>query len=256
MKIRIIIIAFKLCLLLSFLPILGCFGGGGGGGDDDETSSLGTRVPNSTTFGCFIEDYSDAATSEYILPYQVGMTFRVSQGNCGRYTHKIICTAGGLSCGDLRYAYDFFIQIGLVILAARGGTVVAVEDQFSNSTTQSLEENFVIIEHVDGTIGRYLHLSPNSLMVNLGDTVSQGDPIALAGDSGFTGSIPNFANPHLHFDVIEEDSNTCTTKQSTIDANGGVLDISGCKTFPVTFRNAQPLDTPLLETKFYTALPF
>jgi len=184
------------------------------------------------------------------------MTFRVSQGNCGRFTHQPVCNTGGFPCGDLRYSYDFFIQIGLVILAARGGTVLATEDQFSNSTTRALEENFVTIEHSDGTIARYLHLSPNSLMVNPGDMVSQGDPIALAGDSGFTGTTPTFANPHLHFDVMESDSSTCTQKPATLAANGGIIVVSGCKTVPVTFRNAQPLDTPLIETQFYTALLF
>ena len=231
--------------ILSF-ALFGCDGGGGGGG--------GTLDPNriGAVSGCSLLDYSDPVTSEYILPYQVGMSFRVSQGNCGTSTHQPICNAGGFPCGDLRYGIDFFMPIGIVVLAARGGTVVQLEDQFSNSTSLAGQENFVIVEHSDGTFARYIHFSPSSLMINLGDVVSQGDPIGLSGDSGFTG----VNNPHLHIDVVQEDSSTCTERQTTVDANGGNIVVSGCKTIPITFRNAQPLDAPLLRNRTYTALPF
>ena len=238
----------KTLLVASVIIVLlicsGCFGGGGGGGGDDQQQTL---IPNATVNGCFLEDYPNPATSEYILPYQVGMTFLMNQGNCGQFsTHRPMCTAidtmGQLiSCGDRRYAYDFALPIGTVILAVRGGTVTNIVDGFSNSTTNAGEENIISIAHDDGSAAVYLHLSPGSFMVSLGEIVQQGDPIALSGSSGFTG----INNPHLHFDVVMPPLDNCTVTNST-----------GCISVPVTFRNASPLDTPLIEGTMYTALPF
>ena len=239
------VVAFKVCLILISLTLIGCSGGGGG----SDGPSQGTRVPNTSVFGCFLEDYPDPATSEYILPYQIGMSFVMNQGNCGQYiTHRPNCTAINsmgqtISCGDLRYSYDFAMPIGIVILAVRGGTVTIIVDGFSNSTNTVDETNQITIEHADGTVATYLHLSPNSLMVNLGDVVQQGDPIALSGSSGFTD--PGFSNPHLHLHVLVPPFNTCTAP-----------DFSGCMSIPVTFRNANPLDAPLIEGNIYEALPF
>lgn len=224
-------------VLIFSLAIPGC--GGGDGGSDTQISQ-GTPIQNATVRSCFIEDYSDPATSEYILPYQVGMTFLVSQGNCGRFsTHRPVCRVRGGICGDLRYAYDFQMPVGIVLLASRSGEVVTVTDNFP---TNGLISNIIVIKHSDDTLGRYLHLAENSSMVAVGDLIPQGDPIAMSGDSGPTGNMP-----HLHFDVLESENNTCS-----IDASIE----SGCVSIPITFRNAQPLDAPLIEDTVYEALPF
>ncbi len=58
--------------------------------------------------------------------------------------------------------------------------------------------NFVLIRHDDIkgiAFTLYAHLRKNSITVRRGDTVRQGDPIALVGSSG------NAARPHLHFGV-------------------------------------------------------
>ena len=244
-----LVLAFKFCLLLFILLLTSCLSGGGGGGGGGDGASRGTRVPNSTVFGCFLEDYPDPATSEYILPYQVGMSFVMNQGNCGQFiTHRPNCTAINamgqtINCGDRRYSYDFAMPIGLVVLASRGGTVTLIVDGFSNSTNSAGEENLIAIEHADGTVGSYIHLSPNSFMVNVGDVVQQGDPIGISGSSGFTD--PGFSNPHLHFNVLVPPFDNCTT---TV--------FSGCVAIPVTFRNANPLDAPLIEGRVYEAFPF
>ena len=41
--------------------------------------------------------------------------------------------------------------------------------------------NYLEILHPDGTVGWYEHLMQNSVMVEVGDTVAQSQPIALAG---------------------------------------------------------------------------
>ena len=235
---KINIIHQVIIILLTTLIINGCSGGGGGGGGDG--GSLLTPIPNASVVGCFVESYSDPTTSDYILPYQVGMTFDILQGNCGPVTHKPMCFTG-FPCGNLRYAYDHDTPIGTVVLAARGGTVISMADNFPNGTLNGTQTNFINIRHSDGTIGRYLHNSPNTAMVMVGQVVSQGDPIAMSGNSGFTNNFP-----HIHFDVIASESATCRVN----------VNFATCNTLPITFRNANPLDAPLIEFSSYEALSF
>ena len=51
----------------------------------------------------------------------------------------------------------------------------------------------VVIQHEDGTRAGYWHLQQNGVLVNVGDTIKQGQPIALSGKTGYS------AIPHLHF---------------------------------------------------------
>ena len=227
---------YSLCKKILFIFLLG----------NNVIALAQTPIPNATVSGCFLEDYNSPTTSEYILPYLVGMSVLMNQGNCGQFiTHRPMCTAINtmgqlINCGDRRYSYDFALPIGIPVLAARSGVVTLIVDGFSNSTNRAGEENIISILHGDGTVGSYLHLSPNSFTVSVGDEVQQGEVIALAGSSGFTG----FNNPHLHFNVLIPPFDNCT-----------VTDSSGCIAIPVTFRNAQPLDAPLIEGRSYTALP-
>lgn len=207
-----------------------------------------TPIQNASVDGCFIEQYPDYATSKYILPYKVGMSFTVSQGNCGVYsTHRPQCTAQNksgvtISCGDRRYAYDFALPIGEKILAVRSGIVVDAVEKFSNTNNNSDETNFISIEHDDGTVAVYLHLSPNGVLVETGDTVIQGEEIGIAGSSGYTGPFP-----HLHFDVLAPPFDTCSSASEIY---------SGCKSVPITFKNAKPQNVPLIERSTYEALTY
>lgn len=219
----------------------GC--GGGGGGSDNPTATL-TQIPNSFVFGCFQENYPDPSTSEYILPYQVGMSFLVRVGNCGiTSTHRPNCRVGAGSCGDLRYAYDFEMPIGIVLLASRGGEVTWVSVNASSTGNVS---NIIVIQHADGTLGRYIHLAQNGAFVTEGQIVNQGDPIGLSGQSGSTGAGgPTGDFPHLHFDVLTGENPRCNRRSEV-----------GCISVPIAFRNANPLDVPLVAGVIYEALPF
>ena len=228
---------FKCSILLLYLLV--------GLAHASELNKSLTPVQGTSVEGCYLEHYEKADNNLYILPFEVDKEYRVSQGNCGWITHQPECSSispNGIKklCGDLRYAYDFAIPIGDKIVAARDGTVVNVEEQFSNLDYANGQENFVAIEHDDGSVASYAHLSPNGALVENGAKVKQGQIIGIAGNSGYTGGAP-----HLHFQVLVPPFDKCTPEE-----------YSGCKTIPVLFRNADPVHKPLLEGKRYRALEY
>jgi murein DD-endopeptidase MepM/ murein hydrolase activator NlpD len=163
--------------------------------------------------------YPNADSEEsYVLPYPTGSSFKVLQGYAGPYGHK----------GHAEFGYDFQMQIGTPVLAARGGEVVKVVESNSDGTRKPGEENVVVIKHSDGTFSRYYHLTKNGVLVSVGDKVLRGLKIALSGDSGAS------AGPHLHFDVTKE----CYEW--------------GCQTVGIEFRNAK--ENPLRQGVTYEAL--
>ena len=142
-------------------------------------------------------DCMDPLSDDYILPFPVGTSYVLSQGTCSSFDHMT----------NQRYAFDFSMPIGSIITAARSGSVHAVEEGFSDGDREINHANFVIIEHENGTFGRYLRLTQDGALVELGTIVNRGDTIALSGNSGF-GSAP-----HLHFDVTK--CGTCGDVQTT-----------------------------------------
>ncbi len=124
----------------------------------------------------------------YALPFQ--KSHKVSQGFNGNTSHK----------GNAKYAIDFAMDNGTPVYAARGGKVVEiVQEHTKHGMALSMRRfaNYVIVEHEDKTLGRYFHLQHNGVKVHLGDTVEQGQLIALSGNTGRT------SGPHLHFVVTK-----------------------------------------------------
>ena len=171
-------------------------------------------------------DFGNPDSSLYVLPYSVGKTFTVSQSYCHPFGgHKDT------------FAYDFNTAIGDTIVASRAGIVTFTNDQFADGDIMPGNENNVFIGHDDGTRVRYTHLMQNSVLVNVGEQVIQGQPIALSGNTGNTGNFP-----HLHFAAFRDNT-----------------DFGRKNTLPVNFSNAGgPLDQNrgLIESQRYLALPF
>ena len=157
-----------------------------------------TPVPGAAVAGCYLEHYREVDSSLYIQPFEVNKTYYLSQGNCGWITHQPKCLSispNGVKklCGDLRYSYDFDIPIGDNIIAARGGVVYGLVERYRNNSSANGQENYVTITHEDGTVASYSHLSPDGVLVEVGDRVTQGQVIGIAGNSGYTGGNPAFA---------------------------------------------------------------
>jgi murein DD-endopeptidase MepM/ murein hydrolase activator NlpD len=122
----------------------------------------------------------------YSLPYEAGKAPLIVRGYFGKFSHKE------------RAALDFKMKRGTTILAARDGVMVRVkEDGDKGGWNKKYRPygNMIVIEHSDSSRAGYWHLQKNGALVNVGDTVKQGQVIRLSGKTGYT------AFPHLHFPV-------------------------------------------------------
>lgn len=173
--------------------------------------------------------FPELKSSLYILPFPAGSAFPVIN-TTGHY----VLGNGGVGL----YAIDFGMPIGTPIVAARGGTVVAVRESFHDGNGVDLEENFVFIKHDDSTIGRYFHLTHDGALVMPGDRIVQGDTIGLSGNTGQSGG------PHLHFDV-----QLCGPN---LPPNYNKLPCG--QTLPISFRNTETHRCGLEVGKTYRAL--
>jgi murein DD-endopeptidase MepM/ murein hydrolase activator NlpD len=165
---------------------------------------------------------SSQETSEYVIPYPVGTTYTCIQGYVGRTYHK----------GVFKYGVDFLMPIGSIVTCARGGRVIFIEESFSDEDYGIEKANVVVVLHADSTYGRYVHLTKNGALVEIGQTVAQGDTIGLSGSSGYS------PKPHLHFDVTED----CPQ--------------SNCQTIPICFKNTKPHPYGLVTGESYIAEPY
>ncbi|MCE7996295.1 MAG: M23 family metallopeptidase [Roseivirga sp.] len=162
-------------------------------------------------------------SSDYVLPFPVGNTFRISQANCTNASHQ----------GTLRFSYDIEMPFGSPVTAARDGVILAVRDSQPAGARGLTASNWVQIRHNNGLVSEYVHLAQNSARFSAGQQVVAGDTIAFTGDTGDVGSFP-----HLHFDI-----NPCANNLA-------------CDTRPVTFRNTTANPDGLIFNTHYEALPF
>lgn len=81
---------------------------------------------------------------------------------------------------------DYAVPIGTSVYATKDGKVTIAE-------TQEGYGNVIYIDHGDGYVTRYGHLS--TMLVKAGQTVTKGQQIALSGNTGLS------TGPHLHYEV-------------------------------------------------------
>lgn len=199
----------KISILATLLVILGC-----GGGDSSSPTAPVELIVNECGA------YPPPESSPYVLPFPVGVSAEIFQGNCGPWTHM----------GSMLYSTDFALPVGEVVIAARSGEVVGTREHFRDHVDNEWEQsNYVVIDHSDGTRAYYVHLMHQGVVVEVGELVAQGQQIGFAGNTGYTGPTP-----HLHLEV-----QGCQ---------------GGCDSIPITFRNAAPPDPGgLIMGETYTA---
>lgn len=129
----------------------------------------------------------------YRLPFPKGKSYVLSQGYNGTVSHQNT------------NALDFTMEAGDTIVAARAGRVVRVkadEKKGCPSPRCAPFANYVTILHDDDTMAEYVHFQQDGVLVDLGDMVTAGTPIGLAGATG------QASGPHLHFIVYSQNSET------------------------------------------------
>jgi hypothetical protein len=202
----------SLIALVALLAIGSC-GGDGGGADE-------------LTYDCSV--FPAAASSPYVLPWRRGQRHFADPHIVRETTIQ-------------KYALDLDMPIGTEVIASRAGVVVRVEERYVDGDHTFGHENYVLIEHDDGTVARYVHLTQNGALVALDDEVEQGDLVGYSGNTG------NSRGPHLHFDVTES---CCAVAPEWNELPGG-------RTLPLNFNNAVPdsgdLACGLRKNVWYTA---
>ena len=135
--------------------------------------------------GCKSEDpgiYDDSRA--YYLPFEEGRKSFVAQGYFGSFSHN-------------GYELDFVMPVGSPVLAARSGRVNGVNDSRYRTCPikKDCYDNYITIEHEDGSYAYYQHIKLDGACVSAGQYVEQGDVIGLSGNVGLS------TGPHLHFGV-------------------------------------------------------
>jgi murein DD-endopeptidase MepM/ murein hydrolase activator NlpD len=111
---------------------------------------------------------------------------------------------GGTHAQDGHRGMDFALlsfhtmDSGVITRAAADGVVSQLEwTKFDRNVLGPFPDqgNQVILRHADNSFTYYWHLRKNSLTVQLGDTVSQGEMLGLTGSSGFS------FQAHTHFEI-------------------------------------------------------
>jgi murein DD-endopeptidase MepM/ murein hydrolase activator NlpD len=179
--------------------------------------------PEQRSHACVPLD-ADSARSPYVLPYRRGTRHWVNQANCSGHGHVRFWNHG----------YDFKMDIGTTVLAARDGTVATANDGCKDGDRACT--NLITVRHADGSFALYSHLTRGGVQVVKGQSVRAGQAIGRSGDTGNTGDLP-----HLHFSV-----HPCGALPG--------LGLQGyCPSQPVNFRNTVPNPHGLAAAHFYTA---
>ncbi len=202
-------------ILIASIGLIGCNSGGEG--------QKKTEIPE------FCGPFSAWEASDYVLPYAINEEVEVNQANCSGYGHSDFWL----------YGYDFIMDIGTPVHAMRSGVVVHTWDGVADGVRSAT--NLLLIQHDDGTVALYSHLTNGGVLVIDGQLVIKGDLIGLSGDSGNTGGLP-----HLHVSL-----HPCKELPGLVGIPEG-----NCDTQPFNFSNTEANPNGLEARKEYRALPF
>ncbi len=96
---------------------------------------------------------------------------------------------------------DIPAVINTPVIASQSGTVIAINNNCNTSNSKGCGSgygNYIKIKTKYNYTNIYAHLAKNSLIVQVGSEIEQGQKIAGVGSSG------NSTGPHLHFSFIDE----------------------------------------------------
>ena len=118
-----------------------------------------------------------------------GMQMPIAEGNYSGFSAGFGQSGRRWSTGT-HTGLDFAADTGAPVMAAKSGTVSLTEEAWAGT--------LVTIDHGDGVSTRYAHMS--QVLVEDGQRVQIGDYIGAVGEEG------NVTGPHLHFEVLINDT--------------------------------------------------
>lgn len=143
------------------------------------------------------------------LPYPSGKSYKLLQGNNSNPTHNH---------QGSRYAFDFTLKIGDTITSTQNGYVIGVVDGYKgwgmSNKWKSFGNQVIIYDTISHLFTMYGHLKEHGSLVDVGEYVSIGQPIALSGKTGQT------TEEHLHFNVLQADRGKRGLKSYALDTIG------------------------------------
>ncbi len=199
---------YKLIIFIS-LCILSCKE------NDDFPDGVSGILPN---YECSNVIFPDWSTSDYVLPYPIGKSYRTGLSACTSSYH-----APGQPD---QFAIDFDMAINSQITSSTSGQVVYVEE---SGNDYGYPNNSIVIKY-GSVFVQYLHLTNNGALVEVGDNIGKGQLIGYSGATGLAGY------PHLHFVVTS--------------SNGWEYPYDSV---PVTFKNTTANPNSLVSGETYTA---
>lgn len=143
------------------------------------------------------------------LPFPKDKSYQLLQGNNSSPTHNTKLS---------RYAFDFTMKIGDTITSTQDGYVVGVIDGYSgwgmSDKWKSYGNQILIYDTTSYLFTMYGHLKQDGSLVEIGDYVRIGKPIALSGKTGQT------TEEHLHFNVFRSDYGKSGLRSYPLDSIG------------------------------------
>ena len=109
--------------------------------------------------------------------------------------HTGVDIAGGVGNGIINIVAA---KDGVVVYPTAGANLSCPSNDYNCNNGNG---NYVIIQHSDGNFTLYAHLHENSILVQAGESVEQGQVIGKMGSSGYS------TGTHLHFEVREGQTN-------------------------------------------------
>ncbi|MFC4072922.1 M23 family metallopeptidase, partial [Actinoplanes subglobosus] len=158
---------------------------------------------------------AQAVTKAYYLPFPNGVSYRVTQGWEGSFSHT--------GSEYVRYAVDFAMPAGSTVVASAPGVVQ--DSYFSDSWG-----NTVVVQHPWGECTRYSHLS--SRRVVAGQAIKQAQVLGAAGATG------SATGAHLDFKA-ENCGSRYSIKMAFVEHGGSLYD-SAIQGTTLTSRNRPP----------------
>ncbi len=150
-----------------------------------------------------------------------------------------------------------------IIAAAPGQIILKIDGEFDRSCTFNNPDpwNIIVVQHSDGSVAAYGHMKNGSVTTkNIGDMVSTGEYLGIVGSSGIS------TIPHLHFEVLTDETFTQIVdpysgpcNATTVDSwwqsqrpytNPGINAVLTHSAAPVVFPPCGTSETPNLSNEF------